>query len=46
MLRFTPTAASHTYTVTVFGSSAAGAVGAGAGGTAAYVPAFIQFTKV
>lgn len=48
MFRFTPTAASHTYTVTAFASSTTGTpqVGAGAGGTAAYAPAFIRFTKV
>lgn len=46
-IRFTPTAASHTYTVTCFwGAHAGGAVGAGAGGTGAYVPAYIRFTKV
>jgi len=46
MLRFTPTAASHTYTVTGFVSTGTGTVVAGLGGTAAYVPAFIRFTKV
>lgn len=47
-LRFTPTAASHTYTVTAFSSSLTGtpACGAGAGGTGAYLPSFIRFTKV
>lgn len=46
--RFTPTAASHTYTVTAFGSVTTGApsIGAGAGGTAAYMPCFIRFVKV
>lgn len=48
MLRFTPTAGSHTYTVTAFASSLVGTpnVGAGAGGTATLVPTFIRFTKV
>lgn len=46
-LRFTPTAASHTYTVTAFMSAGAGAlVIAGASGTGNFVPAFIRFTKV
>jgi len=46
--RFTPTAASHTYTITAYASSTTGTpiVGAGAGGTAAYSPAFVRFTKV
>lgn len=46
--RFTPTAGSHTYTVTAFANSTTGtpSVGAGAGGTAAHAPAFIRFTKV
>ena len=48
LLRFTPTAASHTYTVTAFTANATGnpTVGAGASGTGAYIPAFIRFTKV
>lgn len=48
MLRFTPTAGSHTYTVTAFVSNSAATSGivAGVGGTAAYPPAFIRFTKV
>lgn len=48
LYRFTPSAGSHTYTVTAFSPSTTGtpAVGAGAGGTAAYSPAFIRFTKV
>lgn len=47
-LRFTPTAASHTYTITAFASSATGppSVFAGAGGTATDSPAFVRFTKV
>jgi hypothetical protein len=48
LYRFTPSAASHTYTVTAFASSVTGTpvVGAGASGTGAYGPAFIRFTKV
>ena len=47
-LRFTPTAASHTYTVTAFASSTTGTpkVTAGTGGAGAYPAAFIRFTKV
>lgn len=45
-LRFTPTAGSHTYTVTARRSGADGTIGAGPGGTGEYVPAFIRFTKV
>jgi hypothetical protein len=47
-LRFTPTAGSHTYTVTAFADSTTGgpAVGAGAGGTSTLVPAFCRITKV
>ncbi len=45
-LRFTPTAASHTYTVTAFEASGSATVVAGVGGTAAYAPAYIRFTKV
>lgn len=46
--RFTPTAASHTYTITGFVPNTTGTpqVGAGAGGTAAFPPAFVRFTKV
>jgi len=46
--RFTPSAASHTYTVTAFVTNATGSpnVGAGSGGTGAVVPAFGRFTKV
>jgi len=47
MLRFTPSAASHTYTVTAFMVTAgSGTVGAGTSGTGNNVPAFIRFTKV
>ena len=46
--RMTPTAGSHTYKVCAFCSSTTGTpqIGAGAGGTGAYAPAFIRFTKV
>lgn len=45
--RFTPTAASHTYSVTAFANSTTGtpAIIAGAAGTGAYPPAFVRFTK-
>ena len=48
MFRFTPTAGSHTYTVTAFKNNggATCVVQAGAGGTGANMPAFIRFTKV
>lgn len=48
LYRFTPTNGSHTYTVTAFSPSTTGTpqIGAGAGGTAAYPPCFIRFTKV
>jgi hypothetical protein len=46
-IRFTPSAASHTYTVTAIrAGSNSGTITAGAGGTATYAPAFIRFTKV
>jgi hypothetical protein len=45
--RFTPSAGRHTYTVTAFWSGhSGGSVGCGVGGTGAYSPAFIRFTKV
>ena len=46
--RFTPTAGSHTYTVTAFASSTTGTplIQAGALGTAALPPAYVRFTKV
>ncbi len=46
--RFTPTAASHTYTVTAFVASTTGtpAVSASAGGTGSGPPAFVRFVKV
>ena len=43
--RFTPTGASHTYTITAIQSGGSGTVIAGAGGTATYSPAFVRFTK-
>ena len=45
--RFTPTAASHTYTVTAFTTDVTGTpkVRAGSGGTGALPPAFVRFTK-
>jgi hypothetical protein len=47
-IRFTPTAASHTYTVTAIASSLTGSpsVGAEGSGTGTKVPAFMRFTKV
>ena len=46
-LRFTPTAASHTYTVQAWTSvNASASIVAGAGGTAANAPAFVRFVKV
>ncbi len=46
--RFTPTAASHTYKLCAYVNSTTGApaITAGAGGTSAYVPAYVRFTKV
>lgn len=44
--RFTPTAGSHTYTITAVRGTNNGTVSAGAGGTATYLPAFARFTKV
>ena len=45
--RFTPTAASHTYTITAFASDVTGTpkVVAGSGGTGGKPPAFVRFTK-
>ncbi len=47
-LRFTPSAASHTYTITAFSTSGTGTpkVLAAAKGTGIYCPAFVRFTKV
>ena len=46
-LRFTPTAATHTYGISAFCSNTGGtpAVGAGAGGINTLVPAFLRITK-
>lgn len=48
LYRFTPSAGSHTYTITAFASSTTGtpAVRAGAGGTGGLPPAFVRFIKV
>lgn len=45
---FTPTAASHTYTITAFATSTTGTpkVIAGSGGTGGSAPSFVRFTKV
>lgn len=45
---FTPSAASHTYTVTAYATSTTGTprVFAGSGGTNGYAPAYVRFTKV
>ena len=45
---FTPTAGSHTYTITAFATSLTGSptVIAGTGSGAAFAPAFVRFTKV
>jgi hypothetical protein len=45
-LRFTPTAGSHTYTVTAFRGTADNALLAGAKGTGAWPPMYIRFIKV
>lgn len=44
--RFTPSAGSHTYTITALRGGSNGTIGAGAGGTATDLPAFARFTKV
>lgn len=45
--RFTPTAASHTYTIGAWHqNSTSSSIQAGAGGTSALQPAFARFTKV
>lgn len=46
MFRFTPTAGSHTYTVTAFRTVSNATIQAGSGGTAGFPPCFIRFTKV
>lgn len=43
--RFAPSAGSHTYTITAWKGGTA-SVGAGSGGTAGRLPAFVRFTKV
>ncbi len=45
-IRFTPSAGSHTFSVTAWRLSGNATVFAGAGGTAAYSPCFVRFTKV
>jgi len=44
--RFTPSAGSHTYSITAIRGTSSGTIIAGAGGTGAYAPAFVRFTKV
>jgi len=46
--RFTPTAGSHTYTITAYADNLTGtpSIQAGAGGSATQAPAFVRFTKV
>lgn len=46
--RFTPTAGAHTYSIKAHCNNVTGppAVGAGAGGVGAYLPAFLRLTKV
>ena len=48
LYRFTPTAGSHTYTISAYASSTTGtpSISCGAGGTATLNPAFARFTKV
>ena len=48
MVRFTPTAGAHTYTVTAFKNRAGAAcsVLAGSGGAGGVLPCFLRFTKV
>lgn len=46
LLRFTPSVGSHTYTVTAFQAANTGTIIAGSGGTGAYPPTFIRFTKI
>lgn len=45
-IRFTPSAAAHTYLIAGWQGGGTATVGAGAGGSAAYAPAFARFTKV
>lgn len=44
--RFTPTAGTHTYTVTAYRGSSNGSIIAGSGGTGGEPPTFIRFIKV
>jgi hypothetical protein len=46
--RFTPSAGSHTYTIRCYVTATTGTpvFNAGAGGTNAYLPAFVRFTKI
>lgn len=44
--RLTPSSAAHTYSIRAYVSAGTGAVGAGAGGSGAYMPAFIRITRV
>jgi len=46
--RFTPSAASHTYTITAFANTTTGTpqIGADVTGTGHYMPGFARFTKV
>lgn len=43
--RFTPSAASHTYTVTAFQGGGNATIAAGAGGTATLLPAYLRFER-
>jgi hypothetical protein len=45
LYEFTPTAGSHTYTVTALRGTASGTIYAGPGGTANQPPAFLRFTR-
>jgi hypothetical protein len=44
--RLTPSAASHTYSARAWVNAGTGTFGAGAGGSGAYMPAYIRITKV
>ena len=44
-LRFTPSAGSHTYTVTAADSGGGGSISCGAGGTGGYPAAYLRFAK-
>lgn len=43
--RLTPSAAAHTYSIRIYSSDGLASVGAGVGGSGAYVPAYIRITK-